>query len=481
MSAEVGFPVELSSKLDYSTPAECSSLDMKVYPSNVQSVVSATQTLASSAITDILMPTTTFNFQMPAGAGKQVFLDPRFTKVNFRVAYEIVSQGATADCDNCVLRSNAGAFFARMWEESQSGVVVNDVPSYDIVSDIHSQFTFDSAQRDVNALTHGFAFESAPNSSQNTNTGHIVDGINNLNPLVAKVVYYSYSVPLLSCLTGAMAKKWFQIGAVSKHTINLQLASVAPLTMLMGAQGTAGTFRISIDNIFISARYITLPMDSLKLIGKVSGLQYYNGITARVSSQSLGKATGTQSWLVGNRGSSVKNIIARFTEDAYTTAGCVNKQFDSKLPQYSSIQYNVNGVNLPSTPDDLLHAPATAYARLQQAMGQFDSYEFKSGLTPDRYCVYAPGGTLDTTADRNIVGAGSASSATALCSFHYAINLERIAKAGILSGMNLNSSNTYLQTYGSNASTNNITAYFASFLDVLIMHDIDSGELSVRL
>jgi hypothetical protein len=50
----------------------------------------------------------------------------------------------------------------------------------------------------------------------------------------------------------------------------------------------------------------------------------------------------------------------------------------------------------------LLHAPATAFAFTQEANSSFNTYEFKSGLTPDRYCVYVPGGTIPTDVDENI-------------------------------------------------------------------------------
>lgn len=491
---QVGLPQELNSKLDYSVPSEVQSTDVRIYPTNIQSVQSSTISLGTTpAIIDIPLPTNTITFSLPAGAGKGQFLDHRFTRLNFRVNYEVVtaSTGTTLRSSS-YLRSSAHSWFQRVWSESQSGVVVSDQPNYDIVADMYNQFSYDVAQRDCNAVTNGF--ESTPASSAtasdtysiNSNQGHIIPAYTVLTASPGATVqgnqYYSYSIPVLDCLVGEWARRFFQIGAVSRHTLNFQLPALAPITLNYSDAGTTGgSIRVTIDNISLSLRLINLPMDALKLAGKDKSIQYYNGITSRVASQSLGTTNGSQSWLIGIRGSSVKNLVARFTEQTYTTTGCINRQFDSKMPLYTSINYNVNGVNLPASPDDLVRNPAGAFARTQMAMAQFNSYDFKSGLVPSQYCRIVANGGNPSDLDQNCVRAGSGSTTNALCSFHYGVNLERISKAGILSGMNLNSSNTYLNVNSSVAPTQSVIAYFISLLDVLVIHDIDSGELSVRL
>ena len=222
-------------------------------------------------------------------------------------------------------------------------------------------------------------------------------------------------------------------------------------------------------------------MDALKMIGKASGVQYYNGQVGRVASQSLGTTSGVQSWLIGIRGSSVKNLVSRFTEGVFTTSGCLNRYFDSKMPLYSSISYNVNGVNLPAAPDDLVRGVALAFARTQMAMAQFNAYDFKSGIVANTYCRYLPSSSVPADLDQNCVSAGTGSLSTQLCAFHYGQNLERVSKAGILSGMNLNSSNTYLNVNSTATPSNSVIAYFIALLDSLIIHDLETGELSVRL
>lgn len=483
MAAEIAYPQELSSKLDYQVPSEVSSMDVRIYPTNMNAVASAPSTVGTSTgPIDIPFPPNTLTFSLPAGAGKGQFLDPRFTRLCFRVAYEVSTAGTGTPTIESFLRSGAHAWIARLFEESQSGVVVSDIPQYDLVADMDAQFSYDVAQRDANAVSMGFEQTGAGASSINSNTGHAIPIFaKSAAVLAAGTNYFSYSIPLLSPLIGAYAKKMFQIGAVNRHAVNIQLPTLAPVTFNVTGAGTgSGAIKVTLDQVSLQCRLVNLPLDSLKAIGKASGVQYYNGQTARVSSQSLAKTTGVQSWLCGIRGSSVKNIVSRFTEDVYTTQGCVNRYFDSKAVLYNSINYSINGVAVPSTPDDIVRNIALVFSRAQQAMAQFNSYDYKSGLTANAFCRY-----IDCTApsetDQNILLASNDSTSNQLSGFHYAVNLERISKAGILSGMNLNSSNTYLNVNSSVTPVNNITAYFIALMDTLILHDLETGELSVRL
>lgn len=484
--AEIGFPAEMSSKLDYTLPSEVSSMDVRIYPTNVSSVQSAATAFGGVAgLVDIPLPTSTFTFSLPAGAGKGQFLDHRFTRLNFRVNYEVVTatSGTPAvTTSTCSLRSSAASWIQRMWEESQSGVVVADQPAYDIIADMDTQFGYDVAQRDCNSVSMGFEQTGVGENSLNSNQGHSIPKFaTSATTAAVGNQYFSYSIPILSPIIGAWAKKFFQIGAVNRHSLNIQLPPLAPITLNVTGTpaGNAGSIRVTIDNVSLQLRLVNLPMDALKMIGKASGVQYYNGQVGRVASQSLGTTTGTQSWLVGIRGSSVKNLVSRFTEAAYTTSGCINRYFDSKMPLYTSISYNVNGVNLPAAPDDLVHGVALAFARTQGAMAQFNAYDFKSGIVANTYCRFT--GTAPSDLDQNCSAAGNASVVNQLCAFHYGVNLERVSKAGILSGMNLNSSNTYLNTNGTAAPGATLIAYFVALLDSLVVHDLETGELSVRL
>lgn len=479
MMSQVGFPKELQNAIDYQLPASVNSYNVKVVPSNGSSFQTATQTLTASSTLQLNGSNQNIIFDVPCGQGKSVFCDPRFSTINFRVNYEVVNTPSAAIVTSMQLRSSGYAHFDRQYTQSQSGVLLDDVNNVGMVQDALIALEVDVAQRDALALMYGFQYEAATANSLNANQGHKIVGIDNTTLSAAKSVYYSYSMPLLSSLLGKGAKKFFQVGATNKLQIVLQTAAVMPLSIVTSTVTTAATFRITIDNISLNLQYVDIGQEGLKMLDK-TGLQYYDGVTYRVSSSTLPSAAGAVSLLTGIRGSSVKALWSRFCEAAtLTTSGCINYIYDSKLPQATSIAYNVNGVLNPPNPIDLIHAPATAFSYLQESNSSFNNYEFKSGLAPTNYLIYVPGGTIDTTADANITS--SASAVTNQASFHFGVNMEKISKYGILDGTNLNSGNTFLNMNLANASTNTLTVFFIAKLDIIYILDTATGEVSVRL
>ena len=289
-------------------------------------------------------------------------------------------------------------------------------------------------------------------------------------------------MPLISSLIGKGAKKFFQIGATNKLQLVLQTASILPITFVTSTATTPATFRITIDNISLNCCYTDIGMEGLKMLNK-TGVQYYDGITYRVSSATLPASTsGSVSLLTGIRGSSVRSIWSRFSEaSTLSTTGCINYVYDSKMPQATSIAYNINGLLVPPNPVDLIHAPATAFSMLQESNGSFNNYEFKSGMVPTQWLIYVPGGTLATDADKLVSTAGNASSVSSLAQFMFGQNLEKISKYGIMDGMNLNAGNTFLNMVLANANTASVTAFFISKMDIIYIHDTATGSITVRL
>lgn len=483
MLSQVGFPKELKNEIEYSLPASVSSTSVKVVPSNLASVSSSVQTLTAGGPIQLNGTSSNIIFDIPAGGAKGQFIDPRFTTLNFRVQYKVESVGATNACTTAYLRSGAHAFFDRAYIQSQSGLVLDDVNMYGVVQDQLAALEIDVAQRDALAMMYGFRAEDAASDSQNNIQGHSIGGWTGANMAVANSPYYSYSLPLLSSLIGKGAHKMFQIGATNKLQLVLQTSAILPLSIVMGAT-TAGqpdaTCKIVIDNISLSLQYVDIGAEGVKMLEK-TGLQYYSGITYRASTATLPSTAGSVSLLTGLRGSSVRNIVTRCTEAAtLSTAGCINYMYDSKLPLATSAQYNVNGVTVPPNPVDLLRAPATAYSFLQEANAAFNTYEFRSGLAPDRYCVYtATGGTLPSDIDYRI--SSTTTSTGNLAQFAFGYNMEKVSKAGIMDGANLNSGNTFLNLVLAAASSNTLTFIFIAKMDIIYVLDTATGEIVVRL
>ena len=481
MLSQVGFPKELQNEIDYSIPASVNSYAVKVVPSNVSSVVSTTQALTASSVLNLQGTNANVIFDIPAGQGKSQFIDPRFTTLNFRVQYEILAGASSAVVTSACLRSSAMAHFDRAYIQSQSGVLLDDVNLVGVVADQVNGLEIDVAQRDALAILYGFQYEAGAANSQNNTQGHKLAGIDATTLSAAAVDYRSYCMPLMNSLIGKGASKFFQIGATNKLQLVLQTAAVLPITIITGTATTAATMKVTIDNISLNLQYVDIGAEGVKMLNK-TGLQYYNGITYRASTSTLPSSSGAVSLLTGIRGSSVRSIFTRCCEAAtLSTAGCVNYLYDSKLPQASSISYNVNGVIVPPNPVDLLRAPATAFGFTQESNGSFNTYEFKSGLTPDRYCVVVPGGTLASDADENIVLAGNASSAYNQSQFSFGYNMEKVSKFGIMDGANLNSGNTFLNLVLANASTNTLTFIFIAKMDIIYILDTASGDIQVRM
>jgi hypothetical protein len=488
MASTIGFPKELMNEIDYTLPSSMSSYAVKVVPSNLSQVQSPTASLPTAAGTyQVNGSSSNIIFDIPAGQSKDVFIDPRFSTLSFRVNYEITNSPAGVTIANCQLRGGAMSHFTRTYTQSQSGVILDDVNSLEVVHDMLVQTEINVASRDVLACMYGFEYErpgSDASGNVSYNQGHKIAGINNVAVTTATSKYYSYCMPLLNSLIGKGASKMFQIGATSKLQVVLQSNPIIPLTFVTtGTATTAVNFRITIDNISLNLQYVQLGDPAMKLLNK-TGLQYYSGITYRTSTSTIPSSTsGAISLLTGLRGSSVRALFARFTESAtLSTSGCINYNLDSKAPAATSIAWNINGVLVPSNPSNIVYNPAQVFAQTQQAIGSFNNYEFKSGLVPSKYFVYLPtSNTFPTDSDQVFTAAGNASEVINQAQFLYGYSLEKVAKAGILDGMNINSGSTFLNMNWVVNNTNAVTAFFIAKMDVLYILDTNDGSIQVRL
>jgi hypothetical protein len=165
---------------------------------------------------------------------------------------------------------------------------------------------------------------------------------------------------------------------------------------------------------------------------------------------------------------------------ALTTTNCINGVFDSKALIASSLSWNIGGLAVPSNPTNTSNNPSLAFLQTLQAYNSFDPYAFRSSVVPTRYFTYIPGGTLPTDADQIYTVASNASSVASQCMWAWGISLETVAKMGILDGVNLNASSTFLNANLLMASTNAITLYFLAKMDVIYVID-ESGNVSVRI
>ena len=478
----VGLPSELKPELDYSLPAGMSSYHVRVTPANLSQVQSSTQTLTKESTLQLTNTSSNIIFEIPTQAGANVVVDPRFSTISFRSNYEIVSKGTTNAVTNMQLRSHAMAYFNRSYTQA-GGVILEDIANYDIINDFIAQQEFSVADRDALAAAYGFSYEDSAASSQNNANGHKINGIDATASVAVATKYYSYCVPLVNSVIGKGATKFFNISKVNKMQIVFTTSPNLPLTVVTGTTGTAPdlTFRVTLDNFQLNLVYINLG-EASKLLAK-AGPQYYNAVTWRSSTSTLAAGiSGNTTNLVGVRGSSVRALWVKANEITSTpsTAASINGIFDSKALIASALSWNIGGLSVPSNPTNTSNNPALAFLQTIQAYNSFDPMSMRSSVVPTRYFTYIPGGTLPTDADQLYTVASNASAVTSQCMWAWGISLETVAKAGILDGMNLNSSSTFLNANLLMASTNAISLYYLAKMDVIYVID-ESGNVSVRI
>jgi len=477
----VGLPSELKPELDYSLPAGMSSYQVKVTPANLSQIQSSTQTLTASSNINISNTSTNVIFELPTQAGSSTVVDPRFTSLSFRVGYEVVAIGTTNAVTNCQLRSHAGAYFNRSFTQA-GGVILEDIANFDVINDFIVQQEFNVADRDAIASCYGFDYETSGASSQNNANGHKVNGIDATAAVAVGIKYYSYTIPLLNSVIGKGASKFFNISKVNKMQVVLTTSPLAPITMVVGTSSSgSATFRVTLDNFSLNLNYVNLG-EASKLLSK-TGPSYYNGTTWRSSTASIPSGTsGNVTSLVGVRGSSVRALWVKATETttALSTANCINGIFDSKAIIASSLSWNIGGLAVPSNPVNTSNNPSLAFLQSLQAYNSFDPMSFRSSVVPTRYFTYIPGGTLPTDADQLYTVASTASSVASQCMWSWGLSLETVAKMGILDGVNLNASSTFLNANLLMASTNGITLFYLAKMDVIYIID-EMGNVSVRI
>jgi hypothetical protein len=292
----------------------------------------------------------------------------------------------------------------------------------------------------------------------------------------------------------------FNIGRTSKLQLVFNTASILPMTTYIALANGTGAFTVSLTDFFLNLECIDIGSQALASIdaGLVNGISYVSGQTYRTSSTTIpAGSTGAQSLLVGLRGSSVKSLFARFQDgganagDAATVAArnSVNGKYDSKLPNANSICFNIQGTGrMPNVPVNPLLSPANSMREVQMAFGNFYSNTQTTSVIPSQYCklcdsaaraaVGALTYTLGTTQD---ITWNYASAITSQCAYLFGVNTEVVSRRGLFSGLNCLTSPIFLELNIGTANTNSVTAYVTALLDCVYIHDVTSGNISVRV
>lgn len=480
LPSAVSLPAEMQlGSLDYSLPPDARSYQVKVQPSNVSQIVSPDIAFTTSAEgLDYAFPSQQIIFDLPCGSSPSTFIDNRFTTLNFTATYANGSTNVGAITSGN-LRSNANSFFDRMYITSQNGQILEDITEYGLVNDLLINFQMNNAVRDGTAMQFGFDDSASLNTSQ----GHTIPAY--AGTITSVTNSFSYSVPILSGLIGALSDKFLNIGRTSKLQLVLQTSSVLPVTLICGA--TSGTIKVTLSNFSITCEYIDIGASALKMLDQtlVNNQAYIHGVSYRVTSNTIPSGTsGNLSLLAGIRNSSVKSLFVKYVDNKVDslTDGSVNSKYDGKNPSINSWALNIGGMRYPSNPLNPLLQPSQSFSECEKAIGSFNNAQFQSCITRARYCKLARGGTApadtSTSTDRNY---SLSSAAAAQCQFFMGYCLEVCAKRGILSGLNCSSAPVFVENNIATSISNAQLVYVMAMIDCIFIHDVSTGDISVRM
>jgi hypothetical protein len=231
---------------------------------------------------------------------------------------------------------------------------------------------------------------------------------------------------------------------------------------------------------------VDIGLNSLKMLEQtlVDGKSYIHGVTYRTSSTSLPATSGSTSLLAGIRASSVKSLFARFVDGgAVSTDNSINGKYDSKNPMINNIQFNVGGVKYPQTPINPLLNPASAFSETQKSIGSFNNSQFQSCIPASQYCKLSAGGTNQalTLGGSQDYYWNTGSAIDKQCLFIFGENVEVCARRGLLSGLNCTSAPIFVEMNIATAPTNAHTLHTIAMLDQVLIHSVDTGDISVRI
>jgi hypothetical protein len=368
---------------------------------------------------------------------------------------------------------------------SQTGNIIEDIAEFGLVNDTLCALQMNNAVRHGVANQYGFDVNYAQPASQGHKIALLSSGV---TVAAGQSESHSYSWPLPSSVIGVLADRMLNIGRTSKLQLVLVPSNIIPITGGTNAAWTAAaSVSVTLSNFSLQCEYVDIGLQALSELDKtlINGKAYSHGITYRSTSTTLPSTSGSVSLLAGLRGSSVKSLFARFVQNgvANTTNGLHGK-YNSFNPSISSINFNIGGIRFPQNQVNPLLAPSQVFRDLQMAVGSFNSTQFQSCIIPQDFCRLSAGGaaqslTVGATQEYNWNLAADAVNAQS--QFIYGQCLEKVARRGLLSGLDCTSAPIFLELNIATAPTNPHTVYVIAMLDSVLIHDVRSGDISTRV
>jgi hypothetical protein len=487
--------------LDNSLPPDAKSFSVKIQPSNLSTVVGSisTGTTSNVILNDIAFPTQNIQFDLFCGSSPSLFLDNRFTTISFNVTVECTDGGTGIGGTGTAIQSwgESGAFqrsgghswFDSMTIVGQSGNQIEQINEFGLVND--TLIALQMNDRKGVATQYGFDVPDNQNISLLGNQGHKYQSMHLTNASATGTKEtHSYSFPLIGCI-GVTSDKFINLGRTSKMQCLLSTAKLLPITVPIGDNNitTPAIYKVTLSNFCLQLEYIDIGVNALQLLDQTlqgtEGISYIHGVTYRTSTAVLSAGSvGEVSLLAGIRASSVKSLFTRFGQNgtASTTNSC-NGKYDSVCPLLSGINYSICGIKYPQYSVNPLLSPAQSYRETQMAVGSFNNCMFQSSIIPSQYCKLSAGGTAQSlyTGGSQSYEWNLGTNPYSCAQYIFGVCLETVARRGLMSGTNTTSVPVFVDLRLALPITNSHVCYIIAMCDQIICHDVQSGEITMRI
>lgn len=491
LPSSIGLPAEcIQSSLPDSLPQETKSWSVKIQSSSNSSVSTTFQptNAATTYFQDIVFPSVPITFDIPCMQSPSTFIDTRMSSISFNVTYSINTAGTVhANPVNVnypsYLRGGAYSFFDGFSVTGPDGMILENIQEFGMTYDTLCNLQMSNSVKDSVAIAYGFKSDNSV-----TNQGHSIALFASAAANAAGThETHSYNFPLLSSLLGVTSERFLNAGRLNKLSTTLTTSSILHISGgIQAVWDAAPVYKVEISNVCLHLHYIDIGLQALSLLDKslISGQQFLHGTTYRTSASNLSNVAGTQSVLTGVSGSSIKSLFFRFSPTGdKTAANGLHGKYNSFNPSINSFNVICGGVKHPQYPLNPLLNPSVAFMETMKAVGSYNNSNYQSAIDVAKYCRLSAGSAAQALTlngqDYKYTVEGDAVDAQS--QFILGVDCQSVAKRGLLNGLNASSAPIFAEINTAVAVTNPHTLYTTAMLDVIYIHDTNTGTISVRM
>ena len=492
-NAKVGLPEEVDfSTVGKALPNGTRSYQIAVLPTGQNSFSSGTITMPNVANTasNLSFVGGQVLFDIPTSQTRSSYIDTRNSYLKYKATFaNVAASTGTAPTILTNLRGS-GASIIQRYNLISGGNSVLEIGEYGVLYDSMLKIALNQSDRvsGVGAIMMGLHdvpyAKSATNTSKIGNAGHAVNimTVSAANTAVSSEVH-TYALPLMDSLIGSLATQFCPIGKLPSLQLQLNLDTILPLSVYpTTVAGTAaGTISYTISDWELVLTIVDFGMEAEKVLENASvvgGKQYWKSVGYRSATATIPSGSGgTLDVLCGARAASCKAILMRNYFSAVSTSAA-NDKFDSFNPALTNYQVQLSGNLYPNKPIQFNQSPASALAELQKTFSALNLVAFNTALSALNFAksTHTPS---DTGMDYAVVATSASNGSTPLnpAECILGVDLEAVAREGILSGINSLNSPLFVRYNISGTVPSAISCIFHLHHDIIYELDFMTGQL----